>query len=80
VNVDTGQFKALTEHIARLADRVEDLLADVFAISAAYQTGRIAGEEAARASLMGRAAATTPTPTSRRARAAHLRPVDGGAS
>jgi hypothetical protein len=76
--VDTGQLQALTEQVARLADRVEDLLADQFALSMAYQAGQAAGEGSARAALLGRAATTTPTPTSRRARAAHLRPVDGG--
>ena len=76
MDIDTGQFQALMEQLARLADRVEDLLVDQTALSAMYQAGR----EAERAALLGHAPGATPAPKSHRARAQHLQPVDGGAS
>jgi hypothetical protein len=77
---DAQQIAVLIGTLTRLANGIDDLLTDAFMISAAFRAGREAGEEAARAALLGKSRATAPTPAARRARVAHLRPVDGGAS
>jgi hypothetical protein len=77
MQVDTGQFAALTEQVAELAEQIHKLkLWDVYT-DTFFAAGYEAGQSAARSALLGRAAETSAAATPRRS---HLRAVDGGAS
>lgn len=77
MEVDTGQFAALRDQVAELAEQISrlslwDTYTDTF-----YTAGYDAGQKAGRSELLGRAAETS---AAARPRPRHLRPVEGGAS
>lgn len=75
MQVDTGQFQALTAQVGELTEAVRKLGAREAILEAAFEAGYSAGAAHVRGELYGRAARTT---TARRPR--RLRAVDGGAS
>ncbi len=75
MNVSTGEFRALTDQVAALAEQVRGVVQREFAVEMVYEAGYAAGETAARGALLGRAAKTSRTS---RPRPSHLRPVPGG--
>ena len=73
MNVSAGQFQALTEQVAEMAERVRQIAARDFALDHIFA----AGEAATREAMLGRAARTS---AAARPRPSHLSVVGGGRS
>ena len=81
MQVDTGEFRALTDQVTELAEQVRRLAVREATDEACFAAGRAFGETSAREALLGRAAETSRTHVRLHgARPSHLRSVDGGAS
>ena len=80
MQVDTGEFRALTDQVTELAEQVRRLAVKEAATDAFFQAGYAAGETHTREAMLGRAAETSRTHVRLHgARPSHLRAVDGGA-
>ena len=75
MNVDTGEFRALTAQLARLTKQVTKLTEWKIHTDAFFEVGRMRAAEDARAELLGKAAERSRAP---RPRPGYLRAVDGG--